>query len=113
MPQASAVVTHAGLGTVAAALSAGVPLVCVPAGRDQGENAVRVVEAGAGVRLPQRARPDAIRAAVERAISDPALRDGASRMQQAFTRDGASQAVTLLEEMASATGLPPGGWGDP
>ena len=112
MPQASAVVTHAGLGTVAAALSAGVPLVCVPAGRDQGENAVRVVEAGAGVRLPQRARPDAIRAAVERAISDPALRDGASRMQQAFTRDGASQAVALLEEMASAGGDSPGGWGD-
>jgi UDP:flavonoid glycosyltransferase YjiC (YdhE family) len=66
------------------------------------------VEAGAGVRLPQRARPDAIRAAVERAISDPALRDGASRMKQAFTRDGASQAVSLLEEMASA-GDPPGG----
>jgi UDP:flavonoid glycosyltransferase YjiC (YdhE family) len=100
MPQASAVVTHAGLGTVCAALSAGVPLVCMPAGRDQADNAVRVVEAGAGVRLSPRARPGTIRAAVERAISDPALRDGASRMQQAFTRDGASQAVSLLEEMA-------------
>jgi MGT family glycosyltransferase len=111
MPQASAVVTHAGLGTVGAALSAGVPLVCVPGGRDQGENAVRVVEAGAGVRLPQRARPDAIRAAVERAISDPALRDGASRMKQAFTRDGAAGAVSLLEEMASAAGDSRGGSG--
>ena len=109
MPQASAVVTHAGLGTVAAGLSAGVPLVCVPAGRDQGENAVRVVEAGAGVRLPQRARPDAIRAAVERAIGDPALREGASRMQQAFTRDGASEAMPLLEEMASVADSKAGG----
>ena len=112
MPRASAVLTHAGLGTVCAALSAGVPLVCMPAGRDQAENAVRVVEAGAGVRLPQRARAGAIRVAVERAISDPALRDGARRMQGAFTRDGASQAVSLLEEMVSAAGHSPGDGGD-
>jgi UDP:flavonoid glycosyltransferase YjiC (YdhE family) len=104
MPQASAVITHAGLGTVCAALSAGVPLVCMPSGRDQAENAVRVVEAGAGVRLSPRARPAAVRAAVERAISDPALLAGASRMQQAFSRDGTSEAASLMEEMASSAG---------
>lgn len=61
MPRAAAAITHAGLGTVGAALGAGVPLVCVPSGRDQGDNAVRVVEAGAGVRVSSRARTRTIR----------------------------------------------------
>ncbi len=103
LPQASAVVTHAGLGTIAAALRAGVPLVCIPSGRDQPDNAVRVVEAGAGIRLPQRARPAKIRAAIERALSDPHLRAGARRMQPAFERDGAHSAVTILENMIADT----------
>lgn len=100
MPHASAVVTHAGLGTIAAALSAGVPLVCMPAGRDQGDNAVRVVQAGAGVRVSQTASPAKIRAAVERTLTDPALRAGAKRMQEAFDRDGASSAAAMIEEMS-------------
>ena len=100
MPSASTVVTHAGLGTVAAALSAGVPLVCMPIGRDQGDNAVRVVAAGAGIRLSPRARPAKIRAAIERTLSDAGPRAGAERMREAFARDGAAAAVAALERMA-------------
>jgi MGT family glycosyltransferase len=102
LPQASAVVTHAGLGTVAAALSAGVPVVCMPSGRDQPDNAVRVVAASAGIRLSPRARPARIRAAVERALSDEQLQAGARRMQDAFSRDGASETVATLEKIARA-----------
>jgi UDP:flavonoid glycosyltransferase YjiC (YdhE family) len=101
LPQASAVVTHAGLGTIAAALGAGVPVVCIPSGRDQPDNAVRVVEAVAGIRVPPRARPAKIRAAIERALSEPQFQAGARRMKQAFDRDGAGSAVTLLEQMIS------------
>jgi UDP:flavonoid glycosyltransferase YjiC (YdhE family) len=104
MHQASAVVTHAGLGTVAAALCAGVPLVCIPSGRDQPDNAVRVVEAGAGVRLPERSRSAKIRVAIERALYEPGLRAGARRMQRAFARDGAGAAVTILEKMITSAG---------
>jgi MGT family glycosyltransferase len=104
MPSASAVVTHAGLGTVAAALSAGTPLVCVPGGRDQGDNAVRVVEAGAGVRLSPRARPAKIRAAIDRALTDPGLHGGATQMRNAFARDGAAAAAAALEGLASSDG---------
>jgi UDP:flavonoid glycosyltransferase YjiC (YdhE family) len=99
MPHAAAAVTHAGLGTVAAALSAGVALVCIPSGRDQADNAVRVVEASAGVRLSSRARPRAIRAAIERVLADSALKAGARRMQPAFNHDGAAHAADLLEAM--------------
>jgi MGT family glycosyltransferase len=107
MPHAAAVVTHSGLGTVGAALSAGVPLVCIPSGRDQADNAVRVVEAGAGVRLSSRAQPRAIRAAVERVLTDPQLQAGAKRMQAAFTHDGAAQAADLVEDVVNQTAKVP------
>src|SRR5262249_18668734 len=50
-PQARAVVAHGGHGTTMKALAHGVPLLSVPLGRDQADNAVRVVEAGAGLRV--------------------------------------------------------------
>ncbi len=46
---ASLMVTHAGLGTVMAALTQGVPMVCVPMGRDQFFNAAMVERIGAGL----------------------------------------------------------------
>jgi UDP:flavonoid glycosyltransferase YjiC (YdhE family) len=57
----SVVVTHAGLGTVTRALAHGVPLVCMPMGRDQDDVAARVVEHGAGVRIWRRASAKKIR----------------------------------------------------
>jgi UDP:flavonoid glycosyltransferase YjiC (YdhE family) len=111
MPEASVVVTHAGLGTVAAALRAGVPVVCLPSGRDQPDNAVRVVEAGAGIRLSKRASATRIRSAIQRALTEPALQAGAHRMQAAFARDGTPAVVAILETMtgdAPRVGSAPG-----
>lgn len=56
LPQAQLVITHAGLGTVMAALTHGVPLLCIPLKNDQIENAARVVSAGAGRTLGSHAR---------------------------------------------------------
>ena len=53
--QADAVITHAGHGTVIRALACGVPLVCLPMGRDQNDNAARVVARGVGLRLSPKA----------------------------------------------------------
>ena len=52
LPHASLVVTHAGMGTVMSALSHGVPLLCLPLGRDQFFNAAMVERLGAGRALP-------------------------------------------------------------
>jgi MGT family glycosyltransferase len=100
LPAAAAVVTHAGHGSVVKALAAGVPMVCVPLGRDQGDNAARVVAAGAGVRLSRRAGPDAIRAAVRRVLGDSSYRRNAARLAEAIALEAKSgpDAVTEVEE---------------
>ena len=64
LPHASALVTHAGLGTVLAGLAHGVPLVCLPLGREQPDNARAVERLGAGVALPLDAPPGEIGDAV-------------------------------------------------
>jgi UDP:flavonoid glycosyltransferase YjiC (YdhE family) len=101
LPDASLVATHAGLGTVHAALAAGVPLVCLPHGRDQADNAARVVEAGAGIRLSRRASPARLRRAIAAALADHRLREGAARMAAAFaTQDGATRVAEEFEALA-------------
>src|SRR5438045_3661981 len=48
LPSASLVITYAGAGTTMAALGHGVPLLCLPMGRDQFFNAERICALGAG-----------------------------------------------------------------
>jgi UDP:flavonoid glycosyltransferase YjiC (YdhE family) len=103
LPHCSAVITHGGHGTVMKALIAGIPLVVVPLGRDQPDNAARVVYAGAGVRLRKNASARVLRDAVARVIEDPRYRDGAARMASrlAAERD-ANLAIQELECVATA-----------
>jgi MGT family glycosyltransferase len=105
LPRTDLVVTTGGTGTVLATLSAGVPLIIVPTAWDQPENAWRVAEAGAGIRIaPGQCTPDAIRSAVGRVLEDRTFRDNARRLGSDFSRyGGAAQAADLLEHLA-ATG---------
>jgi MGT family glycosyltransferase len=102
LPHCSAVITHGGHGTVMKALIAGVPLVLVPLGRDQPDNAGRVVHAGAGIRLRKNAAAGALRAAVGRVIEDPIYRAAARQMaaRLASERDD-SRAIAELEQVAA------------
>jgi MGT family glycosyltransferase len=71
MPRCAAVVCHAGHGTVARALSCGVPVVACPAAGDMAENAARIAWAGAGVSLPRRlVTPLGVRLALRRLLAD-------------------------------------------
>jgi MGT family glycosyltransferase len=101
LKQASAVVTHAGHGTVIRSLAAGVPLVCLPMGRDQNENAARVVHHGAGVRVKPAATAEKIGQAVRTILETPEYRERARRLGQQIVRDAhQSPAVTVLESLA-------------
>ena len=104
VPHAALVVTHAGYGTVQTALAAGVPVVCMPDGRDQPDVAARVVEAGVGLRVGRSAKPERLRETISRALADPALREAAMRMAEALRRrDGAATVVEEVERLGPTT----------
>ena len=104
---AAALVTHAGHGTVIKGLAAGVPVVALPMGRDQDENAARVVHAGAGLRLKPKAPAEKIATAIRRVLDEPAYAEAARRIAGVIAEETAhDQAVDHLE--ALATGHPRG-----
>jgi len=99
--EASVVVTHAGHGSVLKALAAGVPLVCMPLGRDQKDNTVRVLRLGAGVRVSKGEPPAGIAAAVRRVLDQPAYKRAAQEFaatlgDEAVRRPDATDAAEAL-----------------
>jgi MGT family glycosyltransferase len=108
LPRTDVVVTTGGAGTVMTVLEAGVPLVVVPTEWDKPENAQRVVEAGAGLRLsPRKLTPARLRQAVERVLSEPDFRRHARRLAADFrTYRGPAQAAELLEELCGPPAAP-------
>jgi MGT family glycosyltransferase len=101
LKEAAAVITHAGHGTVIRALAAGVPVVCMPMGRDQNENAARVVFHGAGLRVKPTASAEKIRRAVRDVLASSRYRDHARRLGEQIAADARdSRAVAALEGVA-------------
>ena len=96
-PHAELVITHAGHGTVMRALSFDVPLLCMPMGRDQHDNAAKVKYHGAGLTLKKSSGVSAIRQKVQRLLEDDAFADGASRLGTQIRKDGAS--TVLVKEL--------------
>ena len=99
-------ITHAGLGSVAAALSHAVPLVCLPQGRDQHLNAGRVASLGAGIDLGNGPHSSAaIALAVQHLLADPSYRRAAARIaDQSARAGGAGAAVDDLEALGALAG---------
>ncbi len=104
MPRCSLVVTHAGHGTLARALEAGCPVLCVPHSGDMGENAARADWAGVGIRLPWRfLSRTTLTLAVRRALADPSLAARARELARwAAANDGAERAAALVEQLAAS-----------
>ncbi|HEX8105733.1 MAG TPA: glycosyltransferase [Solirubrobacteraceae bacterium] len=97
---AAACVTHGGHGTLIKALAAGVPVVVLPMGRDQLDNAARAAHHGAGVRLRPKAAPGRIAEAVRRVLADPAYAGAAGRLAGAIAAEGREdRAVAELEAL--------------
>lgn len=99
LPHASLVIAHGGTGTLLAALRAGVPVVCMPLGRDQPANAAQLEELGLGVVVSRDAEPSAIRAAVSSALASDELHDRVRAFAPAAHGD-AERAVEALERLS-------------
>ena len=97
-------VCHGGHGTTMAALSCGVPLVCVPGlGRDQAPIAARVSELGLGIALDSDATTGTIRDAVMAILADRRYRSRAQEFahrtgQPDGTRHAAIELLAMLDE---------------
>lgn len=100
LPKAAVAITHGGFGSTQKALTAGVPVVVVPFGRDQAEVGRRAEASGAGVMLsPKRLSPDTLRTATLHAITlKSAAMDLAAKMA---TEGGAPLAVDRLEALVA------------
>jgi MGT family glycosyltransferase len=111
--EASAVVTHAGHGIVMKALAAGVPMVCIPMGRDQKDNTARVLRVGAGVQISKRSSPDRIADAVTEVMGREQYGAAARRFADVLAREadsrpsGADEAEALLAATSDEP-TPPG-----
>lgn len=104
MEKAALVVTHCGHGTALKALAAGVPMVCLPMGRDQDDTAARIVHHGAGVRLAPNASAEKIRRAVAEVLERDSYRLAAAQLSSSITAELASS--RLVEELGSLASKP-------
>jgi MGT family glycosyltransferase len=105
LPRARLVITHAGLGTVMAALAHGVPLVCIPLKNDQFENAARVVAAEAGRSLNRKVTRRSLRQAILQVLNEARFTNGARRLATSMGAEGAS-AVDEIEALGSPSRAP-------
>ena len=102
MPEAALVITHGGHGTVTRALAHQKPLIIVPHGRDQNDNAVRVTARGAGLMLLADASAAAFKSAIEQVLSDPSYAAAARTLgRQVADEVEQSPVVEELERLAS------------
>jgi MGT family glycosyltransferase len=100
LEHADLVVTHTGHGTTIKSLSRGVPLVCLPMGRDQNDVAARVVAAGAGVRLRPGSKPPKVAKAIQEVLGDPAYASAARQMAESIASDvDPDRAVAEIEAL--------------
>jgi len=90
-------VSHAGLGGVLEAVSAGVPQVVLPRTPEQQANAARVAELGIGLD-----RPADLREAVAAVAQDRAVRQAVAELRlEIMASGGATRAADVIEECLS------------
>lgn len=98
-PHASAVVHQGGIGTLSEAMRAGKPMLIMPYGHDQADNAWRAERTGAArVIARRRFRRDCVARALEQLLADATVRAAAARVEREMARDdGARFAASAIE----------------
>jgi MGT family glycosyltransferase len=100
LPTASLVVTHAGHGTVMAATTAGVPMVCTPMGNDQYVVSTCVERRGLGLVASMTASSEELRGTIVAALEDDALHARARAFAAGLDVEaGLHRAIELLEHL--------------
>jgi UDP:flavonoid glycosyltransferase YjiC (YdhE family) len=102
-PRCDLVVTHAGSGTLIAALAHGLPMVLIPLAADQPHNAAAAAARGLGrIVGPEERTADAIETAARDVLEDPTYRRNARQVRDEMAAlPPLEYAVELLERLAS------------
>lgn len=102
LPRCSLVVFHGGSGTLGHVVAHGLPMVILPLGADQPDNAARCAELGAARTLDQaHLTPEHIRDVVLEVLHTPSYRQATERLRDEFeSLPGADYTVELLERLA-------------
>jgi UDP:flavonoid glycosyltransferase YjiC (YdhE family) len=104
IPKADLVITHAGHGTLIKAIALGVPVLCMPLGRDQPVNAARAARHGVAVVVSPRSDAAAIAKAVRQMLDEPSYRAAAAALGGRIRAEVASGALAAeLEGLADVT----------
>jgi UDP:flavonoid glycosyltransferase YjiC (YdhE family) len=101
LPRCTAVLNHAGSGSVLGALEHGLPMVCIPLGADQPLNAARCTDLGVGRVLDAATlTPDDVLAATTAVLAEPRYRDASARLQaEIASLPSTEDALALLEQL--------------
>lgn len=106
-PHASLVVHQGGIGTIALALAAGAPMVCVPFAHDQPDNAARAARLGVARVIPRWRFGPWSAAEVGEALADEAMRAAAGRAAPVIrAEEGAERAADAILAAAAARRQP-------
>ncbi len=99
LERAALMVTHGGLGTIKECIFHDVPMVVFPIGRDQPDNAKRVVHHGIGLSGDlKEATPESIFEMINAVDREPSFRDNVARMGRRFREvEGSGIGVQLIE----------------
>jgi UDP:flavonoid glycosyltransferase YjiC (YdhE family) len=105
LPACAAVVSHGGSGTLLGALAAGVPLVLLPQGANQFENADQCRRIGVAVSLaPEAATAEAIAGALATVLDEPSYRAAAGRLRDEIAAMQSADEVAAAVERHTAAG---------
>lgn len=101
MPRASVIVHQGGIGTAGQALRAGRPMLVVPFGQDQPDNARRCVRLGVGRRLsPSRFTVPRVVSELSELLSNPAYSEQAAKVGQLVREEnGTKTACDAIEQV--------------
>jgi MGT family glycosyltransferase len=102
--EANLLITHAGHGTVAAGLTFGVPMMCMPFGRDQDFNAARVAELRLGTVVGPNSQTDELNRSIRNMLDDDSLRQRTERFRDSVqTHPGIREALAVIDHTVTSS----------
>lgn len=102
LPRCTAVISHAGAGTMLGALCHGLPQLCLPQSTDQPFNTAALLPTGAALALsPQEVTAQAVDEALGRLLRESSFREAAEQLREEIGRmpDAATVLPSLLAEI--------------